>query len=230
MQLNRAFDPFRLPVAWLKEAKTLMCEKRATRDQIAEVLAEKVDALQAYHEMDKNARIVAIRIRLAIADPEDPQHAGWSKFLGYWRHRKSKAKQRARRKADPAYNEEIMQKRRDQRASLVAKRKGLRDYERERAKERKEWLKQNDPEEWERQQKVRQASNRANYERNREKYKARAKANEERIKAQDPEEWRRRVKRRQGQQYAWWRRNRHELNRQKRIKRNRDKQIGETKR
>lgn len=230
MQLNRAHDPFRLPVEWLKKAKTLMCEKRATREEIAEVLADKADALQAYDEMDRAARVVAIKYRLAIADPEDPQHAGWSKFLGYWRHRKSKAKQRARRKADPAYNEEVMQKRRDQRASLVAKRKGLRDYEREKAKERKEWLKQNDPEEWERQKKVRQASNRANYEKNREKYKARAKANEERIKAEDPEEFQRRVARRRGQQYAWWRRNRNELNRQKRIKRNRERQInGETK-
>ena len=191
MQLNGIDDALALPIEMLKKANRLMRYGKATRQEIAQVIAVRVQNYRGYKRLEETDRISAVEWRLQAADPSHPSHErDWLPLLSFWRNRRHRQKIKAKREADPDFDLEWRTKNRERKNKRIAKDpEGHKAHVKRKTKEREAYLKEKHPAEWQRRVDRRSEVSRQYYQENKERLDGYARDRWNRLKEEDPEKW-----------------------------------------
>ena len=221
MLLNGIDDELRLPIEMLKKANRLMRYNKATREEIALAIAERVKNWGVYRRLEKTDRINAVQWRLTIADPSHPAHArDWTTLLNFWRNRRHRQKIKKKRAEDPDFDIEYREKARDQKHRRIARDpEGYKARVKEQEQARDKRLKAENPAEWQRRRDHRAEVSNNYYMANRDRLNQLSKDRAARLKEEDPEKWAEEYEGRKVKAREWYQLNKRECNRRNRVRR-----------
>lgn len=218
MWLNRKDDPLAIPVKILKKANRLMKSEKATRCDIADVVASKLKRYRGYRNLERTDRVLAIRWRLEVADPSHKSHEGWQKLLSYWRGRRSRERMKQRRKEDPEYDKLCKAKKKAYRERKIKEDPNFLAKQREYGRKSELKIQKEDPERWAQLKEKKSDRSRVAYQKDRRYYIEKAKRYQQEMK-QDPERYARYLIRNKSYQKTYYQRNKDKLESQRRIRR-----------